>query len=98
MLRVGVLPGPKPSLRGGGPPGLRPVPHRAGALGPAVASVHGVASIPSVATTSYLQEMAGGMVAAAAFEDDDAAVTAVKLLRESGVHEQDIAVIARDRR
>ena len=33
MLRVGVLPGPKPSLRGGGPPGLRPVPHRAGALG-----------------------------------------------------------------
>src|SRR2546430_1630685 len=24
---------PKPSLRGGGPPGLRPVPHRAGALG-----------------------------------------------------------------
>src|SRR5207253_8490973 len=28
---------PKPSLRDGGPPGLRPVPHRAGALGgPAV--------------------------------------------------------------
>src|SRR5207249_7724347 len=24
---------PKPSLRDGGPPGLRPVPHRAGALG-----------------------------------------------------------------
>jgi hypothetical protein len=38
------------------------------------------------------------MVAAAAFEDDDAAVTAVKLLRESGMHEQDISVIARDRR
>jgi len=34
MLGIGVLPGPKPSLRGGGPPGLRPVPHRAGALGP----------------------------------------------------------------
>ena len=33
MLVGGVLPGPKPSLRGGGPPGLRPVPHRAGALG-----------------------------------------------------------------
>jgi hypothetical protein len=33
-LRVTASPGPKPSLRGGGPPGLRPVPHRAGALGP----------------------------------------------------------------
>src|SRR3989442_2332982 len=51
-----------------------------------------------MATASYLQEMAGGMVAAAAFEDDDAAVSAVKLLRESGVNEQDISVIARDRR
>jgi hypothetical protein len=51
-----------------------------------------------VATTSYLQEMAGGEVAAAAFEDDDAAVSAVTLLRESGVHEEDISVIARDRR
>jgi hypothetical protein len=51
-----------------------------------------------VATTSYLQEMAGGMVTAAAFEDDDAAVSAVTLLRESGVHGEDISVIARDRR
>src|SRR4051812_46881425 len=51
-----------------------------------------------MATTSYLQELAGGMVAAAAFEDDDAAVSAVTLLRESGMHEQDISVIARDRR
>src|SRR5947207_14768665 len=51
-----------------------------------------------MATTSYLQELAGGMVAAAAFENDDAAVSAVRLLRESGVHEQDISVIARDRR
>ena len=51
-----------------------------------------------MATTSYLQEIAGGMVAAAAFEDDDAAVSALTLLRESGVHEQDISVIARDRR
>ena len=51
-----------------------------------------------MATTSYLQEVAGGMVAAAAFEDDDAAVSAVKLLRESGVHEQDISLVARDRR
>jgi hypothetical protein len=38
------------------------------------------------------------MVAAAAFEDDDAAVSAVTLLRESGVHESDISVIARSRR
>jgi hypothetical protein len=51
-----------------------------------------------VATTSYLQETAGGMVAAAAFEDDDAAVAAVTLLRESGVQEEDISVIARNRR
>jgi hypothetical protein len=51
-----------------------------------------------VATTSYLQEIAGGMVAAAAFEDDDAAVSAVTLLRESGVNAEDISVIARDRR
>jgi hypothetical protein len=51
-----------------------------------------------MATTSYLQEMAGGMVTAGAFEDDDAAVSAVTLLRESGVHEEDISVIARDRR
>lgn len=51
-----------------------------------------------MATTSYLQDMAGGMVTAAAFEDDDAAVSAVTLLRESGVHGEDISVIARDRR
>jgi hypothetical protein len=51
-----------------------------------------------MATTSYLQEIAGGMVAAAAFEDDDAAVSAVTLLRESGVHAEDISVIARNRR
>ena len=51
-----------------------------------------------MATTSYLQEIAGGMVAAAAFEDDDAAVSAVTLLRESGVHREDISVIARNRR
>jgi len=38
------------------------------------------------------------MVAAAAFDDDDAAVSAITLLRESGMHEQDISVIARDRR
>ena len=50
-----------------------------------------------MATASYLEETAGGMVAAASFEDDDAAVSAVALLRESGVREQDISVIAKDR-
>ena len=40
--------------------------------------------------------MAGGMVAAAAFDDDDAAVQAVTLLHESGVREQDISVLAAD--
>jgi len=50
-----------------------------------------------VATASYLDDVPGGMVTAAAFEDDDAAVSAVTLLRESGVREQDISVIAKDR-
>lgn len=50
-----------------------------------------------MATTSYLEAMSGGMVAAAAFSDDDAAVQAVTLLRDSGVREQDICVLARDR-
>jgi len=49
-----------------------------------------------MATTSYLEAVAGGMVAAAAFSDDDAAVQAVTLLRESGVREQDIVVLASD--
>src|ERR1700687_3019761 len=49
-----------------------------------------------MATTSYLEAVSGGMVAAAAFSDDDAAVQAVTLLRESGVREQDIAVLASD--
>ena len=47
-----------------------------------------------MATTSYLEAVSGGMVAAAAFSDDDAAVQAVTLLRESGVREQDIGVLA----
>jgi len=37
------------------------------------------------------------MVTGSAFDDDDAAVQAVTLLRESGVREQDITVIAADR-
>jgi hypothetical protein len=49
-----------------------------------------------MATTSYLEAVAGGMVAAAAFSDDDAAVQAVTLLRDSGVREQDICVLARN--
>ena len=50
-----------------------------------------------MATTSYLDAVSGGMVAAAAFSDDDAAVQAVTLLRDSGVREQDICVLALDR-
>jgi hypothetical protein len=49
-----------------------------------------------MATASYLDAVAGGMVTGAAFEDDDAAVQAVTLLRESGVREQDIAILAAD--
>ncbi len=45
---------------------------------------------------SYLPDVAGGMVAAASFADDDAARTAVDLLHGSGVRWQDISVIARD--
>jgi hypothetical protein len=37
------------------------------------------------------------MVAAAAFSDDDAAVQAVTLLRESGVREQDVSVVANNK-
>jgi hypothetical protein len=50
-----------------------------------------------MATASYLDDVAGGMVIAAAFGDDDAAVSAVTLLRESGVREEDVSVIAKDR-
>ena len=49
-----------------------------------------------MATTSYLEAISGGMVAGAAFSDDDAAVQAVTLLRDSGVREQDVCVLARD--
>src|SRR5436190_14991429 len=51
-----------------------------------------------MATASYLEATAGGMVAAAAFDDDDVAVRAVTLLRESGVREQDLSVVASDRK
>ena len=49
-----------------------------------------------MATASYLEAAAGGMVSGAAFDDDDAAIQAVTLLRESGVREQDISVLAAD--
>lgn len=49
-----------------------------------------------MATASYLDAVAGGMVAGAAFDDDDAAVQAVTVLRASGVREQDITVLAAD--
>jgi hypothetical protein len=49
-----------------------------------------------VATASYLDAVAGGMVTGAAFGDDDAAVQAVTLLRDSGVRKEDISVIAAD--
>jgi hypothetical protein len=51
-----------------------------------------------MATASYLEAAAGGMVTGAAFDDDDAAVQAISLLRESGVREQDITVLAADRK
>ncbi len=51
-----------------------------------------------MATASYLDAVAGGMVTGAAFDDDDAAVQAVTVLREAGVREQDLCVIATDRR
>jgi error-prone DNA polymerase len=41
---------PKPSLRGGGPPGLRPVPHRAGALGAASSAPHPLDSSRTIAS------------------------------------------------
>jgi len=49
-----------------------------------------------MATTSYLEAVAGGMVTAAAFGDDDAAVQAITLLRDSGVRKEDISVLAAD--
>ena len=49
-----------------------------------------------MADQSYLPDVAGGMVAAASFADDDAARAAVDLMHGSGVRWQDISVIARD--
>lgn len=50
-----------------------------------------------MATQSYLAEDLGGMIVAAAFADDHLAQNAVDALHASGVRQQDISVIARDR-
>jgi hypothetical protein len=49
-----------------------------------------------VAVSSYLPDVAGGMVAAASFADDDAAEKAISILADSDVRPQEISVIARD--
>jgi len=49
-----------------------------------------------VAVSSYLPDVAGGMVAAASFEDDAAAEKAISILAESDVRPQEISVLARD--
>jgi hypothetical protein len=49
-----------------------------------------------VAVSSYLSDVAGGVVVAALFRDEGAANAAVELLASSGVRWQDISVIARD--
>jgi hypothetical protein len=49
-----------------------------------------------VAVSSYLPDVAGGMVAAASFADEDAARRAIEILAESDVRPQEISVIARD--
>jgi hypothetical protein len=51
-----------------------------------------------VAIQSYLPERAGGLVAAGAFASEEAAATAVRMLREVGMRWQDIVVLARDAR
>jgi hypothetical protein len=49
-----------------------------------------------MAVQSYLSDAIGGMVAAAAFSDDDAATAAVDALHSSGIRAEDISVIAPD--
>jgi hypothetical protein len=51
-----------------------------------------------MAVQSYLDETAGGMVAAAAFREEESASRALDLLASSGVRWQDISVIAKQRR
>jgi hypothetical protein len=49
-----------------------------------------------VAVSSYLPDVAGGMVAAASFADDAAATRAIETLAASDVLPQEISVISRD--
>jgi hypothetical protein len=49
-----------------------------------------------VAVSSYLPDVAGGMVAAASFADDAAAENALAILAQSDVRPQEISVIAKD--
>jgi ribosomal protein S16 len=49
-----------------------------------------------VAVSSYLSDVAGGMVAAASFTDDAAVDKAIGILAGSDVRPQEISVIARD--
>lgn len=51
-----------------------------------------------MAVSSYLPDVAGGMVVGAAFDGDDAARAAIELLRSSGVRRQDVSVITSDER
>jgi len=49
-----------------------------------------------VAVSSYLPDVAGGMVAAASFADDAAVQGALEILGSSDVRPEEISVIARD--
>ena len=49
-----------------------------------------------MAVSSYLPDVAGGMVAAASFADDAAAEKALAVLAESDVRPQEVSVIAQD--
>lgn len=49
-----------------------------------------------MAVSSYLPDVAGGMVAAASFADDASAEKALAILADSDVRPQEISVIARD--
>ncbi len=50
-----------------------------------------------MAVSSYLSDVAGGVVVAASFPDEAAARAALDLLRSSGVRWQDISIVSRDR-
>ena len=51
-----------------------------------------------MAVSSYLSDVAGGMVVAASFDDEASASAALDLLAGSGVRPQDTSVVARDAR